>query len=86
MNDIRTILDRVLVEPEFNAALSVGGIFIGEGELQPQGKVLAVGPDVTDVKVGDTVVFATSSGIKTFVYAKNVLVFREHDLYGILEE
>lgn len=85
MDDIRTILDRVIVKPEFAAALSVGGIFLGEGELQPQGKVLAVGPDVTDVKIGDTVVFAVGTGIKTFVYAENVLVFRESDLYGTLE-
>lgn len=84
--DIRAILDTVIVEPQFSAALSVGGIFIGDGELQPQGTVLAIGPDVTDVKIGDTVVFSTGTGIKTFVYAKNVLVFRETDLYGVMAD
>ncbi len=49
------------------------------------GKVLALGPKVTDIKIGDRVVYETYSGTKvTLEHEERLLVKAEHIL-GIIE-
>lgn len=51
--------DRVLIEVEAPPEKTASGLLIQEDwkTLPPIGKILAVGPDVSTVKVGDKVIF-----------------------------
>lgn len=62
---IQPLGNRVLIEPvkQAEAVLSAGGIVLGEDKA-PQSvkaKVLAIGPEVTTVKVGDIIYVAQFS-------------------------
>lgn len=91
--NIRAIQDKVIVLPEFGAEISESGIFVGEGELQNQAQVIAVGPGVrnkngklipTTVKVGDRVMFDMGVGHQGTIGGKKVLILAEHQIIAIL--
>ncbi len=84
--DIRTVKDRVIIKAEFVETLSSSGIFLGEGEMKYEGVVLAAGPDVQSVSVGDRVLFAEGAGQRTQFNRDRVLVVREDDLLGLIGE
>lgn len=65
--------------------LKVGMIHIPEiGQVAPrQGTVLAIGPKVSDVKVGDRVFFSKYSG--STIGEKQRLILRERDLIAAFE-
>lgn len=56
---MQPLTDRVLVEVEEAKKATASGILLQEDwkTLPPHGTILAVGPDVTQVKVGDKVIF-----------------------------
>ena len=97
---IRPLNDRVVVEPvEENEMTFAGGQLVlpdTAKEKPQQGKVLAVGPEVTvkndDGKVvgpqeGDTVIYAKYAGT-TFKTrdGKEMLILRVDDILGVIEE
>lgn len=67
---IRPLAGRVLIEQSIKPERTAGGIFLSErARLQSEsawlhGTVVAVAPDVTDVKVGDQVLFIPRRGGK----------------------
>jgi chaperonin GroES len=92
--NIRPLHDRVIVERIQED--KIGSIVIPDtvGEKPVQAKVLAVGPgkrtedgtlNKLDVKVGDKVLFGKYSGTEVKVGGKDLLVMREEDIMGILE-
>lgn len=85
MTTIRAIQDRVIIEPVFAELTSATGIFLGEGEMT-HGRVIAVGPKADSVKVGDEVHFNIEAGHRTQVRRQRVLVIRESEIFGVLEE
>ena len=94
---LRPLQDRVLVrrvEPETKSA---GGIFIPDTaqEKPTEGEVVAVGPGTRDeagklypldVKAGDRVLFGKWSGTEVKIDGQNLLIMKESDVMGVLEE
>jgi co-chaperonin GroES (HSP10) len=83
--NLRTVQDRVIIAVEFKGDTATSGIFLGEGEMKYDGVVLAAGPKVNSVKVGDRVMFFDGKGARSNIAGKKVLVLREDDLMGVLE-
>jgi len=97
--NIRPLHDRVVIRRMEEERKSAGGIVLPDSATEKpiQGEVLAVGPGkVLDngevrhlqVKVGDRVLFGKYSGteVKLSLGDKEVLVMREDDLMGIIED
>jgi len=95
--NIRPLHDRVIIKREEEERTSPGGIVIPDtaAEKPIRGKVQAVGKgkllengDVRplDVKVGDRVLFGKYSGTEVKVNGEDVLVMREEDIMGIIED
>ncbi len=93
----RPLHDRVLVRRVEEEERTKGGIIIPDTakEKPQQGEVLAVGPgsrDETgklvplDVKVGDRVLFGKWSGTEVKIEGEELLIMKESDILGILEE
>jgi chaperonin GroES len=95
--NIKPLGDRLVVERLEQETKSAGGIIIPDSakEKPKQGKVLAVGPGAkdengkriaVDVSVGDIVLFTQWSGNEIKVEGKDLLVLKESDVIGIIEE
>jgi len=77
--------DRVLVERVEETNTTASGIIIPDNakEKPSEGKVLAIGSDVEEVKEGDIVVFGKYSGTELTLDGKEYLVIDVSDLLGI---
>ena len=95
--NIRPLHDRVIVRRMEEERTSPGGIVIPDNaaEKPMQGEILAVGRGKIlengevrplDVKVGDRVLFGKYSGTEVKVKGEEVLVMREEDLMGVIED
>jgi chaperonin GroES len=92
--NIRPLHDRVIIQ-RIEERTTAGGIVIPEtaGDKPQRGKVVATGPGknekgvVTklDVKVGDEVLFGKYSGTEVKVGGQDLLVMREEDIMGVIE-
>ena len=94
--NIRPLHDRVVIRRVEDERTSPGGIVIPDSatEKPMQGEVLAVGNGKVldngeqrglDVKVGDKVLFGKYSGTEVKVEGEEVLVMREDDIMGVIE-
>ena len=94
---IRPLSDRVVVEPRELETKSAGGIVIpdtADKDKPVQGTVLAAGNgkyvdgkmQPLQVKVGDKVLFGKYSGTNVKLDDKELLVMREEDIMGVVEE
>lgn len=84
---IRPLKDRVVVRySEEEIEKTAGGIYVPDvAKEKPQkGTVDAVGLEVKEVKVGDTVLFDKYSGSKVKVNDTECLIVKEEDLLGII--
>ena len=93
----RPLHDRVVVERIDADAKSAGGILIPDSaqEKPSQGEIVAVGPGgrdeagkliPIDLKTGDRVLFGKWSGTEVKVDGKDLLIMKESDIMGVLEE
>jgi chaperonin GroES len=93
----RPLHDRVVVRRIDAEAKSAGGIIIPDTakEKPSQGEILAVGPGgrdeagkliPIDLKVGDIVLFGKWSGTEVVLDGKDLLVMKESDIMGVIEE
>ena len=89
--------DRVVVKRVEEEQKSKGGIIIPDTaqEKPMQGEVLAVGPGARsdkgelvapDVKPGDRVLFGKWSGTEVKLDGEELLIMKESDIMGVLEE
>jgi chaperonin GroES len=89
--------DRVLVRRVESDTKSAGGIIIPDTakEKPQEGEVLAVGSGTRaedgkvtplDVKPGDRVLFGKYSGTEVRINGEELLIMRESDILGIVEE
>ncbi len=94
--NIKPLGDRIVVERLEQEEKTVGGIIIPDSakEKPKQAKVLAVGPGAKDengkriamdVSVGDIVLFTQWAGNEVKVEGKDLLVLKESDVIGIIE-
>jgi chaperonin GroES len=93
----RPLHDRVAVKRVEEEQKTKGGLIIPDTakEKPMQGEVLAVGPGARDdkgdlvpmsVRVGDRVLFGKWSGTEVKIDDEEVLIMKESDLLGVLEE
>ena len=93
----RPLHDRVLVRRIESDSKTAGGIIIPDTaqEKPSQGEVVAVGPGgrdeagkliPIDVKVGDRVLFGKWSGTEVKIDGQDLLIMKESDVMGIVEE
>src|SRR5215213_4059967 len=93
----RPLHDRVVVKRIDAEAKSAGGIIIPDTaqEKPSQGEVVAVGPGgrdeagkliPIDLKVGERVLFGKWSGTEVKIDGQDLLIMKESDIMGVLEE
>jgi chaperonin GroES len=93
----RPLHDRVLVRRVESETRSAGGIIIPDTakEKPMEGEVIAVGAGVRgedgrlvalDVKQGDRVLFGKWSGTEVKIDGQDLLIMKESDILGIIEE
>ncbi len=85
---LKPLKDRVYISYSEEEEKTAGGLYVPETakEKPQQGKVEAVGSEVKEVKVGDTVLFDKYSGSKIKVNDKAHLIVKEEDILGIVEK
>ena len=83
---IEVLGKRVLVQPDEPAKVSKGGIILPDSvEPKPcEGSVLATGPDVEHISIGDRVIYSRLGGSNFLFHDKQYLIIQENDIYGIL--
>ena len=93
----RPLHDRVVVERIDADAKSAGGILIPDSaqEKPSQGEIVAVGPGgrddagkliPIDLKKGDRVLFGKWSGTEVKIDGEELLIMKESDIMGVIEE
>ena len=93
----RPLHDRVVVRRIEEDTKTAGGIIIPDTakEKPQQGEVVAVGPGgrdeagkliPVDVKAGDRVLFGKWSGTEVKIDGEDLLIMKESDIMGVLEE
>lgn len=94
---IKPLGDRIVVERIEEEEVKKGGIIIPDtAKEKPQkGKVLAVGPGrktddgkiiPIDINVGDIVIFSKYAGTEIEIGDQKLLIMREDEVLGIVEE
>ena len=93
----RPLHDRVVIKRADAETKSTGGIIIPDtaGEKPQQGEVVAVGPGARDeagklipidLKKGNKVLFGKWSGTEVKIDGKELLIMKESDIMGVLEQ
>jgi chaperonin GroES len=93
----RPLHDRVVVRRVDAEEKTAGGIIIPDTakEKPQQGEIIAAGPGARDesgklqpldVKVGDRVLFGKWSGTEVRIDGEDLLIMKESDVMGVLEE
>ncbi len=97
MASFRPLHDRVVVKRVKEEEKTKGGIIIPEtAQEKPQeGEVIAVGPGARDedgerialdVKVGDKILFGKWSGTEVKIDGEDLLIMKESDIMGVIEQ
>ncbi|BAF72906.1 co-chaperone GroES [Sulfurovum sp. NBC37-1] len=78
--------DRLLIQRVEEANTTASGIIIPDNakEKPSKGKVIAVGSEVEDINVDDTVVFGKYSGNEIILDGEEFLIMESSDIFGIL--
>jgi chaperonin GroES len=93
----RPLHDRVVVKRIDAEEKSAGGIIIPDTakEEPSQGEIIAVGPGgrdengkliAIDLRVGELVLFGKWSGTEVVLDGKDLLIMKESDIMGVIEE
>ncbi|UCG78878.1 MAG: co-chaperone GroES [Nitrospirota bacterium] len=82
----KPLKDRVFISYSDEVEKTAGGIYVPDtAKEKPQkGKVEAVGPEVKELKIGDTVFFDRYSGSKVNIDNTEYLIIKEEDILGIV--
>lgn len=86
MGQIKPLADRVVVERVEALEKTAAGIVIPDTvkEKPEQGKIIAVGKEVKEVKTGDAVLFSKYSTNEVKVDGKEYLLVKEEDILAII--
>jgi len=78
--------DRLLIQRVEEANTTASGIIIPDNakEKPSKGKVIAVGSEVEDINIDDTVVFGKYSGNEIILDGDEYLIMESSDIFGIL--
>jgi chaperonin GroES len=83
----KPLKDRVFVKYTEEGEKTAGGLYIPDSakEKPQKGLVEAVGSEVKEVKVGNTILFDKYSGSKVNIDSNEYLIIKEEDILGIVE-
>jgi len=87
---IKPLSDRVLIQPAAAEEKTSGGLFIPDNakEKPLKGKVVAVGPGTSEVKmevkVGDTVLYGKYSGTEINIDSTDYIIMFQKDILAII--
>ncbi len=83
----KPLKDRVFVKYTEEGEKTPGGIYIPDSakEKPQKGVVEAVGSEVKEIKVGNTILFDKYSGSKVSIDSNEYLIIKEEDILGIVE-
>ena len=87
---IKPLSDRVLIQPNPAEEKTAAGLFIPDTakEKPLAGKVVAVGPGTSEVKmevkVGDQVLYGKYAGTEVTVEGETYLIMRQSDIFAII--
>ena len=86
MAKLKPLGHKVVVERTQAVDKTAGGIVIPDTakEKPEQGKVVAVGKDVEEIKVGDVIVFGNFAATEVKVDGKEYLVVREKEILAVV--
>jgi chaperonin GroES len=78
--------DRLLIQRVEEANTTASGIIIPDNakEKPSKGKVIAVGNEVEEISVDDTVVFGKYSGNEITIDGTEYLIMESSDIFGLL--
>ena len=88
--NIKPLSDRVLIQRNPAEEKTAAGLIIPDTakEKPLAGKVVAVGPGTSDVKmevkVGDTVLYGKYAGTEVTVEGETYLIMRQSDIFAII--
>lgn len=84
---LKPLKDRVVVSYSSEPEKTTGGLYVPDSakEKPQQGNVEAVGPEVKELKVGNTVLFDKYTGSKVKVGDVDHLIIKEEDVLAIVE-
>ncbi len=85
--NLQPLADRLVIEQVAAEEVSASGIILPDSakEKPSEGKILAVGKDVKEVKVGDKVLYGKYGPTEIKVDGKEVLIAKEEDVLAIIE-
>ncbi len=83
----KPLKDRVFVTYSEEGEKTAGGLYIPDSakEKPQKGVVEAVGSEVKEIKVGNTILFDKYSGSKVNIDNNEYLIIKEEDILGIVE-
>ena len=87
---IKPLSDRVLIQPNPAEEKTAAGLIIPDTakEKPLAGKVVAVGPGTSEVKmevkVGDQVLYGKYAGTEVTVEGETYLIMRQNDIFAII--
>ena len=86
MAKLKPLGHKVVVERTQAVEKTAGGIVIPDTakEKPEQGKVVAVGKDVEEIKVGDVIVFGNFAATEVKVDGKEYLIVREKEVFAVI--
>ena len=88
--NIKPLSDRVLIQPNPAEEKTAAGLIIPDTakEKPLAGKVVAVGPGTSEVKmevkVGDQVLYGKYAGTEVTVEGETYLIMRKNDIFAII--
>ncbi len=88
--NIKPLSDRVLIKPNPAEEKTAGGLYIPDTakEKPLAGKVIAVGPGTSEIKmeveVGNTVLYGKYSGTEVNVDGEDYIIMRQNDIFAII--
>jgi len=86
--NLQPLADRIVLEQLDSEEKTASGIILPDSaqEKPSEGKVLAVGPDVKEVKVGDRVLYGKYGPNEVKVDGTELMIAKEEDVLAIIKK
>ncbi len=78
------LADHIIVKQDLSPEKSAGGIILPVREELAQGVVIAIGPGVEEVSIGERVMYSPHAGQKFMTDDGELTVIEFQDLFGVL--
>lgn len=87
MTTFTPLNDNVVILRDEIVTTTKGGLLLATGSLEkPQtGEILSIGPEVTEVKPGERVLYSNRAGAVFKIEGEEVFILKEENIIGILD-